>query len=109
MNNLRPKKEINDEFLTYKKECKKATYRSKYAMKKEGSIPSNTGKRKDQYQLDHIIPYEQGYKLGLDPKVIGGKSNLRWILGGENRTKWDRFQPEDIIKAVIGEHDGIQR
>ena len=107
MNNLRPTKETDDEFLAYKSECDKATYRSRYAMKKEGSVPDNTGKRKDQYQLDHIIPFRQGYELGINPKIIGGRSNLQWILGEENRTKWDRFQPEDILNKVLGEYNGI--
>lgn len=109
INNLRPRKEIDSEFLAYKAECKKATYRSRYAMTREGLIPENIGKRKDQYQLDHIIPFEQGYKLGIDPKVIGGFSNLRWILGEENRTKWDRFQPEENVNKVLGEHNGLFR
>jgi len=78
-------------------------------MKSAGLVPNNTGKRKDQYQLDHIIPFQQGYELGIDPKVIGGLSNLQWILGEENRTKWDRFQPEDIINKVLGEHNGLLR
>lgn len=109
LNNLRPKKLIDDEFVKYKRECKKATHRTRYAMQKEGLVPINTGKRKDQYQLDHIIPFKQGYKMGIDPEVIGGKSNLQWILGEENRTKWDRFQPEKIINKVIGEHNGLFR
>jgi len=50
-------------------------------MQKEGLVPTNTGKRKDQYQLDHIIPFKQEYEMGLDPTIIGGRSNLRWILG----------------------------
>jgi hypothetical protein len=109
LNNLRPKNLVNDEFVKYKGECKKATHRSKYAMKREGLIPNNTGKRKDQYQLDHIIPFRQGYEMGIDPKVIGDESNLRWILGEENRMKWDRFQPEEIINKVLGEYNGLQR
>lgn len=103
VNNMRPKNYVDDEYTAYKRECKKATYRSKYAMKKEGSVPANTGKRKNQYQLDHIIPFRQGFELGIDPKVIGGRKNLRWILGEENRTKWDRFQSEDMVKSIIGE------
>jgi hypothetical protein len=109
LNNLRPKKIVNDEFVKYKRECKKQTHRTRYAMKREGLIPDNIGKRKDQYQLDHIIPFKQGYELGIDPKIIGGKSNLQWILGEENRTKWDRFQPEEIINKVLGEYNGLQR
>jgi hypothetical protein len=103
INNLRPKKQIDDAFELYKKECKKATYRSWYQMKQEGSIPANTGKRKDQYQLDHIIPYRQGFELSLDPKVIGGRSNLRWVLGEENRKKWDSFQTDETVRKILGE------
>lgn len=109
VNNLRPKNYIDDEFSAYKRECRKATYRSVYQMKKEGIVPENTGKRKNQYQLDHIIPFKQGYELGLDPQVIGGRQNLRYILGEENRSKWDRFQPEDVVKLVIGGNHGLQR
>jgi hypothetical protein len=103
LNNLRPKSYIDNEFTAYKRECKKATHRSRYAMKQEGIIPANTGKRKDQYQLDHIIPFRQGFELKINPEVIGGRKNLRWILGEENRKKWDTFQPIEIIKTIIGE------
>jgi hypothetical protein len=109
INNQRPKKQSNDDLTKYKKECRKATHRERYAMKKEGLIPNNTGKRKDQYQLDHIIPFKQGYELGIDPKIIGGRSNLRWILGEENRKKWDIFQSEEILNKVLGEHNGLLR
>jgi hypothetical protein len=103
VNNMRPKNYVDDKFTAYKREVKKATYRSWYAMKQEGLIPTNTGKRKDQYQLDHIIPYRQGFELGIDPTVLGSRKNLRWILGEENRQKWDRFQPEEVIKNILGE------
>lgn len=109
LNNLRPKNYIDDEFSAYKRECRKATYRSVYQMKKEGIVPANTGKRKNQYQLDHIIPFKQGYELGIDPQVIGGRQNLRYILGEENRSKWDRFQPKDVVKLITGENHGLQR
>lgn len=108
VNNLRPKNYIDNEFSAYKRECRKATYRSVYQMKKEGIVPANTGKRKNQYQLDHIIPFRQGYELGIDPQVIGGRQNLRYILGEKNRLKWDRFQSEDVVKSVIGENYGLQ-
>lgn len=103
VNNMRPRNYVDDAFTAYKREVRKATYRSWYAMKQEDSIPNNTGKRKDQYQLDHIIPYRQGFELGIDPAVIGSRKNLRWILGEENRQKWDRFQPEEVIKNILGE------
>jgi len=108
LNNLRPKNYVDDKFTAYKRECRKVTYRSQYAMKKEGQVPSNTGKRKDQYQLDHIIPFRQGFELGISPAIIGGRANLRYILGKENRYKWDTFQTEEIVKSIIGEEYGLQ-
>lgn len=102
VNNKRPKNYIDDNFTAYKRECRKATYRSWYAMKKEGIIPENTGKRPDQYQLDHIIPFKQGFELGIPPAVIGSRKNLRYILGKENRKKWDCFQEENIVQYIIG-------
>lgn len=108
INNMRPKNYVDDEFSAYKRQCRKATYRSVYAMRKEGLVPSNTGKYKNQYQLDHIIPYRQGFELGIDPEIIGSRQNLRYILGEENRTKWDCFQSEDVLKSVLGENYGLQ-
>jgi hypothetical protein len=87
LNNMRPKNYIDDQFSAYKRECRKATYRSVYKMKQEGLVPSNTGKHKHQYQLDHIIPFRQGFELKIDPAIIGGRQNLRYILGEENRSK----------------------
>jgi endogenous inhibitor of DNA gyrase (YacG/DUF329 family) len=108
INNLRPKHYVDDEYTAYKRECKKATYRSWYAMKKEGIVPK-LGKRKTDWQMDHIIPYEQGYALGIDPTIIGGRRNLRFILGEENRSKWDNFQSEYIVESIIGESNVLQR
>lgn len=102
INNKRPKNYVDDEFTAYKRECRKATYRSWYAMKKEGAVPVNTGKRPDQYQLDHIIPFKQGFELGIPPAVIGSRKNLRYILGKENRKKWDCFQEESVVQYIIG-------
>ena len=102
LNNLRVKNYIDDEFTAYKRECRKATYRTVYAMKKEG-VSKITGKHKTDYQLDHIIPYKQGFELGIDPTVIGSRKNLRYILGEENRSKWDSFQSDDVIKFIIGD------
>jgi hypothetical protein len=102
VNNQRPKNYVDDEFTAYKRECRKATYRSWYAMKKEGLVPK-TGKRKTDLQMDHIIPFKQGFELGIDPKIIGSRKNLRFILGEENRSKWDSFQPNDVVKLITGE------
>lgn len=107
LNNLRPKNYVDDEFTAYKRECRKATYRSVYAMKKEGLVPV-TGKYKTDLQLDHIIPYKQGFELGISPAIIGGRKNLRYILGEENRKKWDQYQTEDVVREITGGQHGIQ-
>lgn len=102
VNNLRPKKYVDTEFTAYKRACRKATYRTIYAMAKEGLVPK-TGKRKTDLQLDHIIPYKQGFELGISPEIIGGRKNLRFILGEENRKKWDRYQSDEVVQSIIGE------
>ena len=102
LNNLRPKNYIDDEFTAYKRECRKATYRTVYAMKKEG-IAKITDKHKTDYQLDHIIPYKQGFELKIHPSIIGSRKNLRYILGEENRKKWDSYQPVDVVKTILGD------
>lgn len=101
-NNLRPKNYVDTDFTAYKRECKKATYRTIYAMTKESLVPK-TGKRKTDLQLDHIIPYKQGYELNISPEIIGGRKNLRFILGEENRKKWDSYQPDDVVQSIIGD------
>jgi hypothetical protein len=106
-NNMRLKNYVDNQFSAYKRECRKATYRSVYKMKQEGLVPSNTGKYKHQYQLDHIIPFRQGYELGIDPAIIGGRQNLRCITGEENRSKWDCFQTVDVLKSILGEQYGV--
>ena len=102
MNNLRPKSYVDNPFTAYKRECKKNTYRTVYAMKKEGLVPK-TGKQKTDLQLDHIIPYRQGFELEIDPKIIGGRQNLRYILGKDNRQKWDLFQSKEVIEQILGD------
>jgi hypothetical protein len=102
VNNLRPKNYIDTEFSAYKRDCRKATYRTIYQMRKEGLVPV-TGKRKTDLQLDHIIPYKQGFELNISSEIIGGRKNLRFILGEENRKKWDSFQPINVVRSIIGE------
>lgn len=106
MNNARPKKTIDNEFVKYKNQCKHATYRTIYEMKKEGLVPK-LGKHKTDLQIDHIIPYKQGYELNIDPAIIGGRKNLRFITGAENRAKWDRHQDSDVVQSIIGEDYGL--
>lgn len=107
INNRRPKKLISDPFKLYKIECRKATYRTIYKLKKEGKCPK-IGKYKTDLQIDHIIPYKQGFELGIDPKIIGSIQNIQFILGSENRKKWDSYQTEDIINRIMeNKNNGI--
>jgi 5-methylcytosine-specific restriction endonuclease McrA len=70
-------------------------------MAKEGLVPK-TGKRKTDLQIDHIIPYRQGFDLNISPEIMGGNKNLRFILGEENRKKWDNYQSLAVVQHVIG-------
>lgn len=108
LNNLRPKKECNDKFLIYKKEVRKATYRTLKEMKAAGYFPK-FGKRKIDLQVDHIIPYKQGFDLGIPASLLGGKNNIQFLKGEDNRAKWDHYQPMSVVRAVIGAINGIQR
>jgi hypothetical protein len=108
INNQRPKKQIDNELAKYKRECKKATYRTLYKLRKENLVPV-TGKKKTDIQLDHIIPFKQGYELKINPKIIGHSCNLQFITGEENRKKWDDFQSEEIINKILENFDGVFR
>ena len=107
LNNLRPKKEINDELILYKREVRKATYRTLKEMRLHGYVPT-FGKGKHDLQVDHIVPYKQGFDLGIPAFLLGGKKNIQFLKGKDNRAKWDHYQPMSVVKAVIGALNGIQ-
>jgi hypothetical protein len=106
LNNLRPKKPKPEGFLLYRSLVRYATYRTIYLLKKENKVPK-LGKRKGDFQIDHIIPYRQGFELGILPYVLGGKENIRFILGKDNREKWDKFQSMEIINEITGGYYGL--
>jgi len=108
LNNRRPKKQIDDELAKYKRECKKATYRTLYRLRKENLVPV-TGKKKTDIQIDHIIPFKQGYELKISPAVIGHRCNLQFIIGEENRKKWDKFQSDEVVNKILENFDGVFR
>ena len=107
VNNSRPKKPCNDLLKIYRGQVRKATYRTLKEMKKAGEWVPKTGKYKDSWQVDHIIPHQQGFELGIDPNLLGSKKNVQFIKGEENRKKWDSFQPIDVVKSITGEIDGL--
>jgi 5-methylcytosine-specific restriction endonuclease McrA len=108
LNNLRPKKEINDELVLYKREVRKATYRTIKSMKLNNEYVPKFGKGKNDLQVDHIVPYKQGFELGLPASLLGSKNNLQFLKGGDNRAKWDSFQPMSVVLAIKGGLNGLQ-
>lgn len=107
LNNLRSKKEKPVGFMLYKSLVRKATYRTIYSLKKENAVPK-LGKKKTDFQTDHIIPYRQGFELGILPCVLGGKENIRFILGSDNREKWDKYQSAEIVNRITGDYYVLQ-
>jgi hypothetical protein len=108
INNHRPKKQVDNELTKYKRECRKVTYRTLYRLRKQNLMPL-IGKKKTDMQVDHIIPFKQGYELNIDPLIMGHACNLRFITGEENRKKWDIFQSEEIIKTILENYNVILR
>jgi 5-methylcytosine-specific restriction endonuclease McrA len=43
------------------------------------------------HHLDHILPISHGYKNNIDPTIIGGLNNLRFIPWKENIKKGDKI------------------
>ena len=107
VNNLRPKKPVNDPLIKYRSSVRKATYRTLKEMKQNGEWVPQTGKYKDSWQVDHIIPHQQGWELGILPHLLGSKKNIQFIKGEENRKKWDTYQPLDVVRSIIGDIDGL--
>ena len=103
LNNLRPKNPITDLLKIYRGLVRQATYRTIKEMRENGEWVPVTGKRKTDWQIDHIIPHRQGFELGILPRLLGDKKNIQFIRGEENRKKWDRFQPQEVIESIIGD------
>jgi 5-methylcytosine-specific restriction endonuclease McrA len=109
LNKLRPKNPITEPLKIYRSKVRYHTYRTLKEMRINGEWVPKTGKYKDSWQIDHIIPHKQGFELGIDPSLLGSKNNIQFIKGEENRKKWDRFQPKEIISKVLGENNGLFR
>jgi 5-methylcytosine-specific restriction endonuclease McrA len=59
-------------------------------------------------QVDHIIPYEQGFDLGIPASLLGGKNNIQFLKGEDNRAKWNHYQPMSVVIAITGVINGLQ-
>ena len=107
LNNLRSKNPITEPLKIYRSKVRYHTYRTLKEMKEAGDWVPKTGKYKDSWQIDHIIPHRQGFELGIDPSLLGGKKNIQFIRGEENRKKWDSYQPIEIVKSITGGNYGL--
>ena len=102
LNNLRLKNPITEPLKLYRSKVRYHTYRTLKEMKINGEWIPKTGKYKDCWQIDHIIPHRQGFELGIDPLLLGSKMNIQFIIGEENRKKWDSYQPIEVVKLITG-------
>jgi hypothetical protein len=107
LNNLRPKNPITDSLKLYRSKVRYFTYRTLKEMKANGEWIPKTGKYKDSWQIDHIIPHKQGFELGINPAILGSRKNIRFIKGEENRKKWDSYQSIEIVESITGENYGL--
>ena len=107
-NNLRPKNIITEPLKLYRSQVRKATYRTLKEMRLNGEWIPQTGKYKDSWQVDHIIPHKQGFDLGIDPSLLGSKKNIQFIKGADNRKKWDSYQPKEVVESITGDSYGLQ-
>jgi 5-methylcytosine-specific restriction endonuclease McrA len=103
LNNLRPKNPITEPLKEYRSKVRHATYRTIKEMKLAGEWVPKTGKYKDSWQIDHIIPHKQGFELGIDPVLLGSRKNIQFIKGEDNRKKWDSYQPLEIVNLITGD------
>ena len=102
-NNLRLKNPQTDLLKLYRSKVRYATYRTLKKMKQAGEQIPTCGKHPTDLQLDHIISIMQGFKLGIDPILLGQRNNIQFITGEENRRKWHFDQPMEVVQSIIGD------
>jgi hypothetical protein len=107
LNNQRPKDPNVPAYKKYLGQVRRATYRTIKEMKENNEWVPITGKHKNDYQIDHIIPCKQGFDLGIEASLLGSRNNIQFIKGEENRKKWHSYQTDEIIKSIIGDSYGL--
>jgi hypothetical protein len=107
LNKLRLPNPVTEPLKLYRSKVRYHTYRTLKEMKINGEWVPKTGKYKDSWQIDHIIPHRQGFELGIDPSLLGSKKNIQFIKGEENRKKWDSYQPNEVVKLITGGQYGL--
>ena len=83
----------------YVRQVRKFTMRTKRVIEKQSQV--KFGKKRNDFQLDHIIPLKQGFKENIPPYIIGSKYNIQVLIQEDNRKKWDNPQHNEIIEMII--------
>lgn len=112
VNRVRYKDHVpNSDYLEYKRKVNKYTGRTvTNILEPHGLVPDNVGRHSDQYQCDHIIPIKQGFEEGICPELLSQPANLQYLLGEDNRRKWDEYQPCDVKNNILEKcKNGLQR
>lgn len=56
------------------------------------------GRGKDKFHLDHIVSTKYGFDLGIPYWLIGHISNLRFIPEGQNCSKQQRVDEDEVLR-----------
>lgn len=72
------------QFMNYKKNVIKETERS---IRENKQKIKNIDLRGNEFELDHKYSIHEGFKFGIDPKILGHWKNLRILTKFENRSK----------------------
>jgi hypothetical protein len=107
LNNQRPKDPNVPAYKKYLGQVRRATYRTIKEMKENNEWVPITGKHKNDYQIDHIIPCKQGFDLGIEASLLGARNNIQFIKGEKNRKKWHSYQTNEVIKSILGDSYGL--
>jgi hypothetical protein len=88
-----------DGWAEYVRQVRKFTMRTKRRIQKRSNI--QFGKHKNDWQMDHVIPIEQGFELNIPPYIIGSTMNCQVLKQHLNRKKWNKKQPSEMVEMII--------
>ena len=84
---------LKTDWQRYEQEVDRLTNQN-YKKYKEIINPDNLtrGRTRGTYQLDHVMSKIDGFKEGVDPKLISHPANLRMLTSTENQSKNSKSQ-----------------
>jgi hypothetical protein len=92
------KREYLNDLEIYRREVDKYTRRSIKEKYTKEELKNRGWYKNLNTHVDHIFSITKGFKLNIDPKIIGSKSNIRMISVSENCKKYIRC---DITKEEL--------